>query len=377
MERNEKPMSTRTFTVQRGICQGVKGGGFTLIELTIGLVSSALLVAGLASALYISSQALDLNGSLSGQAAVASEVLGEISADLALARSFSERTATAVTFTVPDRDGDLEPEMIRYAWSGTPGDPLTYQYNSGAASVVAEDVQNLNFATLTRSLAAPEIDTTPPIEVVFEEFTETKGGTPVTSATVAAPPGLKAGDLLIVAVTIDGNEYPVVAPAGWNLISHGNSMNRMHFGVWWKIADVSEPGSYAFSWNENQARQYYAWIMRFTGHDPEFPIAQFAVEHGGSNSPTSPSLTTTIDNAMILRLGGFDDDDINVDDTGLTGHTTITMDRSNVGAVRTTSGGAAYVLQPTAGDSGTADFVLTNTEEYYAVTIAIAPNPSP
>ena len=63
------------------------GAGFTLIELSIGLVSSSMLVAGLASAIYISSQALDLDSSTSRQSAIASEVLGELTADLALARS--------------------------------------------------------------------------------------------------------------------------------------------------------------------------------------------------------------------------------------------------------------------------------------------------
>lgn len=343
----------------------------------IGLVSSSLLVAGLASALYISSQALDVDKSPSRQSATASEVLGELAADLALARSFSERTATAVTFTVPDRDGDLDPETIRYAWSGTPGDPLTYQYNGGTASVLASDVQSLNFTALTRLLIAPVIESTPISAVVFEEFTETKCSTPASSVTIAAPPGLSPGDLLIGAVTFDGPEYPVTAPAGWNLIDYGNNANRMHFGVWWKIADVTEPGSYTFTWDSSHAEEVYAWIMRFTGHDPADPIHQFAVGSGGSNSPTSPSVTTTVDNCMILRLGGFDDDDITVDDTGISGHTTMTMDRSSTGAVNTTSGGAAYVLQPAAGDSGTADFALTNTEEYRTVTIAIAPNPSP
>jgi Tfp pilus assembly protein FimT len=370
-------MCIKPSTERRRACQGVGGEGFTLIELVIGLISSSLLVAGLASALYISSQTLDLDKSPSTQSVSASEVLGELASDLALARSFTERTSTAVTFTVPDRDGDLDPETIRYAWSGTPGDPLTYQYNGGTASVLADDVQSLNFTALTRLLIAPVIESTPINAVVFEEFTETKGNNPASSVTVAAPPGLSPGDLLIGAVSFDGPEYPVTAPAGWNVIDFGNTANRMHFGVWWKIADVAEPGSYTFNWNVNQEEQVYAWIMRFTGHDPGNPIHQFAVGSGSSDTPTTPSVTTTVDNAMILRLGGFDDDDITVDDTGISGHATITMDRSNTGAVNTTSGGAAYVLQPTAGDSGTADFALTSSEEYRTVTIAIAPNPSP
>jgi hypothetical protein len=60
--------------------------------------------------------------------------------DLEFALAFSEQTATAMTFTVPDRDGDLLAETIRYAWSGTPGDPLTRQINEGAVATMLEDV---------------------------------------------------------------------------------------------------------------------------------------------------------------------------------------------------------------------------------------------
>ena len=115
-------MTASTSIQRRMLIRRESDTGFTLIELLVGLVSSTLLVAGLTSAVYISSQALDLDSSISRKSAIASEVLGELTADLALTRSFSERTATAVTFDVPDRNGDLLPETIRYAWSGTSGD---------------------------------------------------------------------------------------------------------------------------------------------------------------------------------------------------------------------------------------------------------------
>lgn len=126
--------------------------GYTLIELIVGMVSSAVLVSGLSSALYISSQALNLDKRPARQSSIATEVLGEMMADLRHAISFSERSSTAVTFQVPDRDGDGQPETIRYAWSGTPGDPLLRQHNNGNVHSVAEDVQFFNLASTTRNL---------------------------------------------------------------------------------------------------------------------------------------------------------------------------------------------------------------------------------
>jgi hypothetical protein len=113
--------------------------------------------------------------------------------------------------------------------------------------------------------------------------------------------------------------------------------------------------------------------MRFTGHDPDSPIDAWAAQGGKSISPTSPSVTTTVDNAMILRLGGFKGKDITVDEPGVPGHTAITMDKSkdDRGAV---SGGAEYVGQATTGPSGTSNFSLTREKEYRTVTIALAPS---
>lgn len=333
-----------------------------------------MLVAGLASAIYISSQALDLDSSTSRQSAIASEVLGKLTADLALARSFSERTATAVTFDVPDRDGDLHPETIRYAWSGTPGDPLTYQYNGGTEITLATDVQSLDLTALTRLMIAPEI-VAALYKVVFEEFTEVKLSSDNTSLTIAVPPGTSEGDLLIAAMAVDGQRDNLAAPAGWTgPISEESPVSKSHFGVWWKIATAAEGSSYTFTWGSNE--QAYGWIMRFTGHDPATPIHQFVVGGGTSQTPISPVVTTTISDTMILRLGGFDDDDITVDDSGISGHTTITMDKSGSSA-SSASGGAAYVLQPSVGVSETANFTLTAREEYRTVTIAIAPDPYP
>lgn len=369
-------MITSLSTQRRTALRRDSGAGFTLIELMVGLVSSSMLVAGLSSAIYISSQALDLNSSASRQFVIASEVLGDMAADLALARSFSERTATAVTFDVPDRDGDLHPETIRYAWSGTPGDPLIYQYNGGTEITIAADVQSLTLTALTRFMIGAKSEAGPPATVVLEEFTETKLASGNTTISINAPPGSDRGHLLIAALAVDGTEYPITAPAGWNQICFNNQNDRVHFGVWWKIAESSEPGSYTFTWNSGQAETAYGWVMRFTGHDPSSPIHKFAVSGGSSSTPTTPSVSTTVENAFILRLGGFDDDDVTTNVSGINGHTTVTMDESGSG-YGTTSGGAAYVYQPTAGSSGTARFALTGSEEYRTVTLAIAPNLSP
>lgn len=226
----------------------------------------------------------------------------------------------------------------------------------------------------TRGLTLDAVSLLPPTvvaSVVFEDFTESSASGNVTSITLDTPSDRNAGDLLIAAVVTDGTDT-LTPPAseGWTTIDMTGDP-EVTLGVWWKLAGSSESATHTFSWTTGQ--EAYGWIMRFTGHDPVTPIHAVATNNGTSSTPTTPSVTTTVDDTMIVRVGGFDDDDITRDNTAISGHTTIAMSRSGTGN-GTVSGGAAYVTQPTSGASGTANFELRNNEEFRTVTIAIAPN---
>ncbi|MEN8803413.1 MAG: hypothetical protein ABF297_15695, partial [Thiogranum sp.] len=213
----------------------------------------------------------------------------------------------------------------------------------------------------------------PPAGPVFEEFTDASRSSNGTSLIISKPAATAVGDLLLAAVATDGdNTSSLAPPAGWNVINVADRGREVTFGVWWKLAGASESNSYTFSWSSSE--QAYGWIMRFTGHDPASPIDANSNDIGSTASPSSPSVTTTVNNTLILRLGGFDDDDITVGAPGLSGHTAINMNDSGNGNF-TASGGSGYVLQAAAGGSGTSSFTLTNTEGYVTVTIAIAPAP--
>jgi len=209
--------------------------------------------------------------------------------------------------------------------------------------------------------------------VTYEEFTEAKGDW-VTSLTISTPVGVSQGDLLIAAVVTDGNESGSLAPpAGedWNLIDLStDGAGEVTLGVWWKIADAAESPSHQWTWSGNE--EAYGWIMRVTGHDVASPIDVFATNSGNSNNPDAPSVVTTVNDAMILRIGAFDDDDVTIDNPGLDTHTPITMDESTSSNF-SVSGGAGYETQATSGPSGNSLFSLTGSEQWLAVTLAIKP----
>lgn len=117
--------------------------GYTLVELIISMGAATMLMAGMASTLFISSQAMNGVGVVE-ERRDAAEVQADMLQDFAQADLFITRTATAATFTVPDRDGDSNEETISYNWTGAPNYELHYSCNGGPAVPLLTDVQSFN-----------------------------------------------------------------------------------------------------------------------------------------------------------------------------------------------------------------------------------------
>lgn len=135
-------MSHAPRTTRSRPARAYPASGHTLIEIVFSVAIVTVLMSAMVASIAIASRSLDDGTSPTGRVRNAAAVLDEINAEMSLAVSFSERSADAVTFTVPDRDGDQADETIRYAWTGGPDYRLTRQYNGGAAAVVAEDVRH-------------------------------------------------------------------------------------------------------------------------------------------------------------------------------------------------------------------------------------------
>lgn len=349
--------------------------GYTLLEVVATLGTSAILVAGLSSTLYMSTQALMPDVAASAQSSRTSLALSQVASDLRLALSLTERTAHAVTLTTPDRTGDSVAETIRYAWSGTPGDPLLYQFNGGAAVTLVPDVQQFNVAALMRPIAATSC-ILPGTVVVYAPVAKAKLDPAATSINIATPTGLVPGNLMIAVVALAGSDASSMqGEAGWTRIfSLSDASNAVTTAVWWKLASASEAANHMFAWTD--PHKAYGWIMRFGGVEPSAPINASASTAGSSASsaPQCPSVTTTVANCMIVRIGGFYGGDIQaVDNSGMSNNTTITADQSDATASKAT-GAAAYAMKASAGGAGTADFGLSGSNNYVTFTLAIAPD---
>ena len=126
---------------------------YTLIELVSSIAATSILMAGMGSVLLVAARSTD-DDTMSARQLAASATAHEILSDLQFAKSFVQRSPTAVEFSVADRDADNADETIRYAWSGTPGDPLTRQYNSQAAVDYLDNVYDFTYADHVETVVA-------------------------------------------------------------------------------------------------------------------------------------------------------------------------------------------------------------------------------
>jgi hypothetical protein len=124
--------------------------GFTLLEAVLASFIFAFIMAALMSVFRLAGGAVSASAGMTFPQS--GEVLDQVATDVSLAQGFTERTASAITLTVPDRTGDGQPETIRYSWSGVSGAPLLRQVNGGAAVAIASDVRHFNLGYLTRTV---------------------------------------------------------------------------------------------------------------------------------------------------------------------------------------------------------------------------------
>ncbi len=161
--------------------------GFTLLEVVVSASVLSIVMVGLASAMVIASKAVTKTTSDTSSGAAA-QAVQLIASELKNATAVSELTSNAITFTVPSRNGDANPETIRYAWSGTAGAPLTRQYNGGTAATIIDSVQSLSLTYDKSSTVVTQSSESP--EVTLYSYTAA-----LTPGTASIATGLWAGEV--------------------------------------------------------------------------------------------------------------------------------------------------------------------------------------
>ena len=186
------------------------------------------------------------------------------------------------------------------------------------------------------------------------------------SIVVSRPTGTVDGDLLVGFVSGENDAGVLSAPGGWTQIFQIDNPGNFVSGAWYRIAS-SEPASLTFTSTVSHAMN--AAVLRYSGADAANPIDVSAAIAAFGN-PTAPSVTTTVANTVVLRVGTLEDS--TVSDIGYPPATTGRVEFDVAGGQVT---GVADSAQASAGATGTAAFT-GSTDDYVAATIAIAPGAS-
>jgi len=192
-----------------------------------------------------------------------------------------------------------------------------------------------------------------------------------TSVTVTNPTGTASGDLLIGVVAINAAiGSNITASAGWTLLSQGNCAtggDSCRLAVFYRYYDGTGP-SVTFAWDGTN-RKAIAGVLRYTGASGA-PVAG-TLATGTSNAPTSPAVTTTVPNSMVVRVFAAGDNLLSGTPypAGHTGRYALQIG----GGGTDVSSGAADRVQAAVGSTGTASFALTASANWGAQTVVIAP----
>jgi prepilin-type N-terminal cleavage/methylation domain-containing protein len=130
----------------------MKRRAFTLVELVVCMVIAVVLLAAIGSTIVLASRALPTANNPTACTIEASAALDQLVAELEAAVYITEHSQTAIAFTVADRNNDGLNERIRYAWSGTAGNPLTRQYNGGTVAAFIPKVEQFSLAPEVQSI---------------------------------------------------------------------------------------------------------------------------------------------------------------------------------------------------------------------------------
>ena len=173
------------------------------------------------------------------------------------------------------------------------------------------------------------------------------------------------GDLYIAQIAVNDEAEIEDVPNGWTKITERENDEDVSLLTYWKIGN-SEPASYTWEFDDDDGSMIGA-IHRISGIETSTPnpINASNDAEGSNKFPTSPSVTTTFDTCMILRIYAARSD-ARISDYWPSGTTPIFQDRAG-GVVS----GAAYEIRGSAGNTGNGKFSMSGNKEWVAATIAI------
>ncbi len=134
--------------------------GYSLLELLVVVSVFGILAVSLGSVMLVSTKTLSITTSSAAQVSDSAKISSLISSEISLAIQFFEQSDEAIEFSVTDRDGDQEPEIIRYEYTGPPQGTLSQsiwfsETKTTVTSMIARDLAHFQF--IPRQSSTPAI----------------------------------------------------------------------------------------------------------------------------------------------------------------------------------------------------------------------------
>lgn len=185
--------------------------------------------------------------------------------------------------------------------------------------------------------------------------------TPTNSSTINKPVATQQDDLMLAVMALN-DTTTITPPVGWTTLRSSTVTSSDKLGIFYKIAGSSEPSSYSFDFGSNEYR--VGSIVTIRNVNSTTPINVNATSTGSSASPTAPSITTTVSNALIVAVS---DITWGVTYTPPSGYT----ERVDASISSAESISVATKLQSASGATGTAAFTTTTSDSWRTEHIAI------
>jgi hypothetical protein len=121
-----------------------------------------------------------------------------------------------------------------------------------------------------------------------------------TSVIVNVPAGVVAGDLLLAAVTQDGNGN-FTTPAGWTSLLTSDGSRSPRLAIFRRVAGAAEPASYTFT--SSRSDDIAGGMMRLRGVDTSNPVAASAIlANASSTNCSAPSISPAVTNTLLVGI---------------------------------------------------------------------------
>ena len=140
------------------------------------------------------------------------------------------------------------------------------------------------------------------------------------SISIGRPAGTQAGHVMVAAIVSNDDDPGFSAPAGWTLVRDEGIQNSVRQAVYVKVATASEPSAYTWTLSTSTSRRLAGGIISYAGVDTAQPVDAHAgaTNAGGGTAVTAPSVTTTVENALLVHLAAVNAEGSLTPPTGMT-----------------------------------------------------------